>query len=87
MRFALKKIGGAEMAQDLKKFEHKHGTVVLSAAGSQYIITTDQRVRVDLIFSTRSVRTNMTDALEKFNEHKRCIMGWGRCNGDDCQWR
>ena len=42
-------------AKDLKKFEHKHGTVVLSTVGSQFVITTAQRVRMDLVLATTSV--------------------------------
>ena len=88
MRVALKnKRRKMSNAKDLKKFEHKHGTVVLSTVGSQFVITTTQRVRMDLVLATTSVRQNIVDALAKFDEHKECIKGWGHCVGDNTHLR
>lgn len=76
-----------QMAKELQTFERKNGTIVLFADGAQYIITTAQRVRMDLVLATKSVRTNINDAIDKFNEHKARIMSYAHCNGDEEHWR
>lgn len=76
-----------QTTKDLKIFERKNGTIVLSNDGAQYIITSAQRVRMDLVLATKSVRTNINDAIAKFNEHKACIKSYAHCRGDEEHWR
>ena len=74
-------------AKNLKTFERKNGTVVLRASDSQYIITTAQRIRMDLVWATESVRSTLADALHVFAQHKQCIKSNGHCVGDNCHLR
>lgn len=69
--------------KELKTFERKNGTVVLQTTGSQYVITTAQRVRMDLVWVTKTIRKDIKEALAKFEEHKACILAYGHCIGDD----
>ncbi|MBR4860245.1 MAG: hypothetical protein IKV10_03015 [Alphaproteobacteria bacterium] len=76
-----------QTTKELKTFERKNGTVVLQTTGAQYVITTAQRVRMDLVWTTKTVREDIHEALAKFEEHKACILSHGHCNGDDSRFR
>ncbi len=73
--------------KDLKTFERKNGSVVLQAVGSQYKITTAQRIRMDLVWATESVRPTLDAALQLFHTHKNCLMATGHCVGDNTYLR
>lgn len=73
--------------KDLKKFERKNGTIVLQSHGGQYIITTAQRIRMDLVWATESVRSTLADAMQLFLKHKQCIQTNGHCIGDNTHLR
>ena len=74
-----------QTAKELQKFERKNGTVVLQTNGTQYIITTAQRIRMDLVWTTESVRPTLAEAMNVFLEHKQCIEDKrGHCVGDNC---
>ena len=62
-----------QMAKELQTFERKNGTIVLAADGAQYVITTAQRVRMDLVLATKSVRTNINDSIVKINTFRPAI--------------
>ena len=69
-------------AKHLDKFERKNGTVLLYAYGTQFFVTTAQRIRADLVWTTESVRASIEEAKEIFAKHKECILACGHCVGD-----
>lgn len=76
-----------ESKKHIKFFERKNGTVMIHLNGSSYIITTAQRLRADLVWSTESVRSTIDDAMKVFDAHKECIMSYGHCVGDRIRLR
>lgn len=70
------------MKKDLKRFEHKEAIVLVHARETDYVITSKQSMRIDLVWITESVRSNMSDALALFNQHKESILNCQHCTGD-----
>ena len=76
-----------ESTKHLKLFERKNGTVMIHLYGTKYVITTTQRLRADLVWSTESVRPTIDDAMKLFDAHKECILSHGHCTGDKIHLR
>ena len=76
-----------QTAKELKTFERKNASVILQTTGSQYVITTSQRIRMDLVWVTESVRATIDEALQEFTKHKLCIMSNRHCIGDKSHLR
>lgn len=70
------------VAKNIDLFESKNGTVSMSAHGAQFVITTVQRIRADLVWATESARSTIEEAKELFAKHKECISAYGQCVGD-----
>ena len=73
-----------QTAKDVEVFESNNGTVVLKTVGTRYIVTTAQRIRMDLVWTTESVRPTLAEAMNLFAHHKKLIEATrGHCTGDN----
>lgn len=86
MRVTLIKLRHNYMSLKLR-FERKNGTVNLTASDSGYVITTAQRIRMDLVWVTESVRHDVKDAMALYLAHKDTILNNGHCVGDNAHLR
>ncbi|MBE6457757.1 MAG: hypothetical protein E7011_03060 [Alphaproteobacteria bacterium] len=66
---------------ELDKFEYKQSRVILHAVDDEYVVSTAQRIRLDVVLRSTTTHKDYQDALDKFNAHRATIRQHRRCAG------